>query len=305
MADAIAHQEAPVYSPSWSEYLEIRGVRYHVRHWGKAGAPKIFLFHGWMDVSATWQFLVDELIAQSAQDWHFIAPDWSGYGLSEPRPGGSLFIGYLADMEQLLKAYCNAEQQVKIIGHSMGANLSSMYSGARPDRVSHLVNIEGLAPMPGGMLSGSIAKSVGRWLDGPRGISKSYQSRHEFAERLIEKNPRLRLERANFLAEHFLGVLADGSFAPLADAESRQITPIYPHCEQVEELLRNIRAKVLLCRGLKSFVADIFAKDSAALGSRLQCYQHRSDLVLEDASHNLHHEFPERVAADVLALFAQ
>ncbi|MDF1691402.1 MAG: alpha/beta hydrolase [Zhongshania sp.] len=305
MAAATACHDALAYTPSWSEYREIRGVRYHVRQWGKAGAPKVFLFHGWMDVSATWQFLVDELIAQSSQNWHFIAPDWSGYGLSAPRPGGSLFIGYLADMEQLVKAYCGDEQQVKIIGHSMGANLSSMYSGARPDRVSHFVNIEGLAPMPGGLLSSGVPKSVARWLDGPRGISKSYQSHSEFAARLVERNPRLRPEWAAFLAEHFLGVLADGSLAPLADAESRQITPIYPHYEQVEELLRNIRAKVLLCRGLKSFVADIFAKDSAALASRLKCYQHRSDLVLEDASHNLHHEFPERVAADVLALFSQ
>ena len=229
-----ATQKAAVYSPSWLEYLDIRGVRYHVRHWGKAGAPKIFLFHGWMDVSATWQFLVDELIAQSSQDWHFIAPDWSGYGLSEPRPGGSLFIGYLADMEKLINAYSPVDQAVKIIAHSMGANLSSMYSGARPDRISHLVNIEGLAPMPGGMLNSAVPKSVARWLDGPQGRSKSYHSRSEFAARLIEKNPRLRPERASFLAEHFLGALADGSFAPLADPESRQVTPIYPHREQVE-----------------------------------------------------------------------
>ena len=38
--------------PSESLYVDVRGLRYHVRRWGRAGAPKVFLFHGWMDVSA-------------------------------------------------------------------------------------------------------------------------------------------------------------------------------------------------------------------------------------------------------------
>ncbi len=305
MPDTNVQTNSAVYAPSWSEYLEVRGVRYHVRHWGRAGAPPIFLFHGWMDVSATWQFLVDELIAQSSQDWHFIAPDWSGYGLSEPRPGGSLFIGYLADMEKLINAYSPAEQQVKIIAHSMGANLSAMYTGARADRVSHLVNIEGLAPVPQAAYSGSVAKSIARWLDGSRGATKVYQSRIEFAERLREKNARLKPAWATFLAEHFLQALPEGGFVPRADVETRQITPIYPHAEQIEEVLRNIRAKVLVCRGGKSFVTAAFEKNSLVLDARLKCYRHRKDLVLEDASHNLHHEFPERVAAETLSLFSE
>jgi pimeloyl-ACP methyl ester carboxylesterase len=303
MACAIAQREDPIFAPSWSEYHEIRGVRYHVRHWGKAGAAPIFLFHGWMDVSATWQFLVDELIAQSSQDWHFIGPDWSGYGLSEPRPGGSLFIGYLADMEQLINIYSNG-QEIKIIGHSMGANLSTMYAGARPERVSHLVNIEGLAPMPSGAYSGGVPKAIARWLNGSKGATKIYQNRAEFAQRLLEKNTRLKPEWAAFLAEHFLQELPEGGLVPRADVETRQITPIYPHAEQIEEVLRNIRAKVLVCRGLKSFVADAFKGNHEVLEARLQCYQYRNDLVLADASHNLHHEFPERVAAKILVLFA-
>ena len=64
---------------SRSEFLDIRGLRYHVRTWGNASAPKLFLLHGWMDVSASFQFVVDEL----RRDWHVIAPDWRGFGLSE------------------------------------------------------------------------------------------------------------------------------------------------------------------------------------------------------------------------------
>ncbi len=62
--------------PSTTESIDIRGLRYNVRHWGPADAPPVFLLHGWMDASATFQFVVDAL----RQDWHLIAPDWRGYG---------------------------------------------------------------------------------------------------------------------------------------------------------------------------------------------------------------------------------
>ena len=58
-------------TPSRSENLTNRGLRTHVRHWGRAGAPKLFMAHGWMDVSASFQFVVDAL----AGDWHVIAHD--------------------------------------------------------------------------------------------------------------------------------------------------------------------------------------------------------------------------------------
>lgn len=304
MTEAAAKTDLASYAPSWSEYREIRGVRYHIRHWGQEGAPIIFLFHGWMDISATWQFLVDELIGQSSQDWHFVAPDWSGYGLSEPRPGGSMFIGYLADMDKLIKAYSD-EQPVKIIGHSMGANLSNMYSGARPEKVSHLVNIEGLAPVPSTPNDGGIPRAVARWMEGSRGATKLYNSRAEFAQRLVHKNANLKLAQAEFLAEHFLEALPNGSFAPLADAETRQVTPIFPHVEQVEELLRNIKAQVLLCLGKKSFLVGVYKNYDAEFSARLRCFKHLERLTIQDASHNLHHEYPEIVAAKALALFAR
>jgi pimeloyl-ACP methyl ester carboxylesterase len=64
---------------SSSEFIPVRGLQYHVRHWGKDGAPKLFMMHGWMDVSASFQFVVDCL----SRDWHVIAPDWRGFGLTQ------------------------------------------------------------------------------------------------------------------------------------------------------------------------------------------------------------------------------
>ena len=76
--------------------VDVRGLRYHCRCWGDAQAPKLFLLHGWMDVSASFQFLVDALRG----DWQVIAPDWRGYGLSHwGGADGYWFPDYMGDLD--------------------------------------------------------------------------------------------------------------------------------------------------------------------------------------------------------------
>ena len=59
---------------SRSEFIAVRHLQYHVRQWGEPGAPQLFLLHGWMDCSPTFEFVVQAL----ARDWHVLAPDWRG-----------------------------------------------------------------------------------------------------------------------------------------------------------------------------------------------------------------------------------
>lgn len=122
-----------------SEYLMLRGLRYHLRHWGRDDAPILVMAHGWMDVSASFQFVVDHL----QQDWHVIAPDWRGFGLSQSGTSGCYwFPDYLADLDAILQHY-SPDQPICLLGHSMGANVASLYAGVRPERVSKLINLEG------------------------------------------------------------------------------------------------------------------------------------------------------------------
>jgi len=125
--------------PSRSEFIAVRGLRYHVRHWGSEGAPKLFMAHGWMDVSASFQFVVDCL----QRDWHVIAPDWRGFGLTN-NPGVDCywFADYLGDLDAILAHYSPAEP-VNLLGHSMGGNVVCLYAGVRPHRIRKLVNLEG------------------------------------------------------------------------------------------------------------------------------------------------------------------
>ena len=56
---------------SRTEKIDLRGLRYNVRHWGPQEAPAVFFLHGRMDCSPTFQFVVDAL----QQQWHVIAPN--------------------------------------------------------------------------------------------------------------------------------------------------------------------------------------------------------------------------------------
>src|SRR5690242_17795094 len=95
-------------SPTWSSaslraseslFFDLRGLRYHVRHWPSRGAPKVVLLHGWMDVSASFQFMVDELRGA----WDVYAPDWRGYGQTDwGKSDCYWFPDYLADLDHLL-----------------------------------------------------------------------------------------------------------------------------------------------------------------------------------------------------------
>ena len=122
-----------VLQPSRSEYVPVRTQSYHVRMWGtpRPGTPPLVLLHGWMDVSASWQFVVDAL----AQQRHVIAPDWRGFGLTQGPPVDTYWLAdYLGDLDFLLDHYA-ADTPVDLVGHSMGGNIAMLYAGVRPARI--------------------------------------------------------------------------------------------------------------------------------------------------------------------------
>ena len=87
MTDRIPTTPYVAQRPARSRFVPLRGLRYHVRQWGDAtlvrdDRPPLLLVHGWMDVGASYQFLVDALDAAEGFERLVIAPDWRGYGLT-------------------------------------------------------------------------------------------------------------------------------------------------------------------------------------------------------------------------------
>lgn len=287
--------------PSQSEFITLRTLRTHVRHWGTVGAPKLFLCHGWMDCSASFQFLVDAL----QNDWHVIALDWRGFGLTDqptkyPGIDGYFFPDYLGDLEALLDHYAPNET-INLVGHSMGANVVTLYAGIRPERIRRLVALEGFG-LPD-TVPQQAPKRYAKWLDELKAgtVLKDYASQEEVAKRLQKTNPRLSNERAAFLAEHWSEKNLAGRWVLRADAAHKQMNPQMYHLAESQACWAKITAPVLHVEALETDAHLWLAIKNQAFNMdefrhRFDVIKHRTDAFVAKAGHMLHHDQPEQVA---------
>lgn len=281
--------------PSDSVFVEIRGLRYHCRTWGDPAHAKLFLLHGWMDVSASFQFLVDALRG----DWHAIAPDWRGYGLTQWSGADSYwFPDYLADLDALLARF-SPDAAANLIGHSMGGNVASLYAGVRPERVARLVNLEGF-----GLRNSDPDEAparYARWLAelGEPQRFRDYASFEALAERLRAANPRLAGERALFLAHHWGMPTPEGRVALRSDPAHKCVNPVLYRSEEAAACWRRVTAPVLWVEGADSeFLMDL-RRDRPAYEARRRCFANLRAREISDAGHMVHHDQPQVLAAIV------
>jgi pimeloyl-ACP methyl ester carboxylesterase len=284
-----------VYRPlraARSVFVDARGLRHHVRIWGDPAARPLLLLHGWMDVSASFQFVVDCL----ARDRHVLAPDWRGFGLTD-RPAADTywFPDYLADLDALLDALA-PQGAVDVVAHSMGGNVAMLYAGVRPARVRRLVNLEGF-----GMSRTDPADAPARlreWLDGLRAgpSMRDYDSTDAVAGRLVQTNPRLPMDKARWLAGHWSAPNAAGRHALLGDPAHKLVNPYLYRVDEVVATWREIAAPVLLVSAAESDARRRFV-DSDEYRERLAAVPSLRRAEVAQAGHMLHHDQPARVAS--------
>lgn len=276
---------------SVSEFLPVRGLRYHVRIWGPVRAPQLFLLHGWMDVSATFQFLVDALV----REWRVIAPDWRGFGQSAWRNDAYWFADYLGDLDALLQRY-SSNEPCRLVGHSMGGNVACLYAGVRPERVAGLVTVEGFGLPP--TQPEQAPARYHAWLEqlraGPPAATPLAPQRLE--ARLGRENPRLSPEQAAFLARHLAVPSADGQVVRAGDPWHRLVHPVLYRLEEAKACWRQIQAPVLWVGARESPVMRQFAAHPEDYRARLACFRDLREIIIEDAGHNVHHDQPRRLA---------
>jgi len=276
--------------PSRSEILPVRGLKYHIRLWGDAAAPKLFMVHGWMDVSASFQFLVDALQGE----WCVMAPDWRGYGHTENAPEDAYwFPDYLVDLDALLAHY-SPDAPVNLVGHSMGGNIACLYAGSKPERIARLVNLEGF-----GMRRTKPAEAPKRYrkfmeqLADPPTL-KSYKDFAELAARLQKNNPRLSPERADFLARHW-GEEHDGKVVLLADPAHKIVNPTLYNIDEAKACWEAITAPTLVVAANQSEMLTKWITEDD-YRDRLRHFHHLSEARIDDAGHMMQHDQPEQLA---------
>ena len=294
-----------------SEFVPIRKLQYHVQVWGEPapGKTPLVMVHGWMDVAASYQFVVDAL----SHDHYVIAPDWRGFGLT---PGGAQqavgdygggvdnfwFPDYLADLEFLLDHY-SPGVQVNLVGHSMGGNVAMIYAGIRPERIRRLVNLEGFG-MPATMPDEAPSRYA-KWFDHLKELNrgeldlKSYNAVDGVARRLMKTNPRLGADKANWLAQHWAQQDAQGQWRVLGDPAHKVHNGQLYRLDEVLEIYRRISMPVLMVEASDNSM-DQWWKGKftpAQFHERLKAVPQVEIARIENAGHMLHHDQPAQLAA--------
>jgi pimeloyl-ACP methyl ester carboxylesterase len=296
-----------VKRPSTSAFVPIRGLNYHVRTWGEPSPklPPLVLVHGWMDVAASYQFVIDALSHEFVQDRFIVAPDWRGYGKTlSPDQDNYWFADYLADLDFLLDHYAPS-QPVDLVGHSMGGNVVMLYAGIRPHRIRRLINLEGF-----GLPASRPAQAPARyalWMDEIKQLHRgelaltAYDNAEGVARRLMKNNPRLPEGKARWLAQHWAQENSQGQWEILGDAAHKITSAHLYQVQEVLEIYQRISAPVL------SVVASENQMDRWWKGKyTLAEYQERLKQVpdvrqsqIDEAGHMLHHDQPEELARQI------
>ena len=265
-------------------------LRLHYVDWGNPEAPPLLLVHGGRDHCRNWDWVARAL----REDYHVIAPDLRGHGDSQWITGGTYTsTDYVYDIAQLIHQLDLAP--LRIVGHSLGGNISLHYTGLYPDTVSRLVAIEGLGPSPK-MLAEfkkrEIDEGLRRWIDQLRKLSgrqtRRYATVEEAAARMKEANPHLSVKQAYHLTVHGVNRNEDGTFSWKFDNYIRAFPAVGMNWEETSTIHARITCPTLLVYGAESDASNP-AKDG-----RLEIFQNARVETLEQAGHWVHHDQLQR-----------
>lgn len=261
--------------------LIARGINYSILEWGDPDSPLLVWLHGFADVAATFQFVVDAL----QHDWFVVAPDWRGFGETQVETRAFWFPDYLADLDQLLQHY-SPDRPAMLVGHSMGGNVAGLYAGVLPERVAAFVNVEGfgLADTDPGEAPARYRDWLLKSRETPQPIVREDMAALVAAIR--RRNPRLDESRAGFVARQWATVNEDGSVQLHVHPAHKLPNPVLYRRAEVEACWQKVTAPVLLVNGKDS---DFPSPDGLP-------FPNATTREIDEAGHMLHLEQPGALA---------
>ncbi len=277
----------------------IRGLNYRLHTHGPADAPAVLLLHGLLDTGASYAPLAEALTRLGGERLRLIAPDWRGHGDSGAAKEGYWFPDYLADLDALIDQL-GLTLPVVLVGHSMGGQVASLYAGARPEAVSHLVALDSLN-VPDASREAT-PQRYRKWLDAQQQppAARTYDSLAAVAERVSRRYPELDDTTRDFLAETWTRPVGGGRFRLAFDERHRIPFPYGFRLDEAKALWRKINAATLCLDAANSPATRWVSSEDMA--ERRACFLHMRHETLPDCGHMLHLQAPEAVARAILRL---
>ncbi|KAL8032661.1 hypothetical protein ABFX02_13G110700 [Erythranthe guttata] len=120
------------------KYVELNGLKLHVAEIGNRTSPAVVFLHGFPEVWYSWRH---QMIAVAKAGFRAIAPDYRGYGLSDPppEPEKAKFSDFIADLLALLDALTLSK--VFLIGKDFGSRIAYLFTLLHSTRVSGIITL--------------------------------------------------------------------------------------------------------------------------------------------------------------------
>ncbi len=276
--------------------VPLPGVTLHVVEAGPATGPTLILLHGFPEFWWGWRHQIAPL---ARAGFHVVVPDQRGYNLSgKPAGTASYALGVLAaDVIGLADAL--GAERFHLVGHDWGGVVAWQVASEHPDRVERLVVLN--APHPGIAL-GYALRHPGQWL------RSTYVGMFQ-----VPWLPEMLLRSRDFrtLTRAMTTTGAPGAFSASDLARYREAWrrpgALTAMLNWYRAMRRRDRPETSRTR-VPSFVIwgrrDAFLQPGLAIASIAQCDNARI-AWLDDASHWLHHEQPERVADMIIGFLSR
>jgi pimeloyl-ACP methyl ester carboxylesterase len=264
--------------------LELPNLSLAAREWGPSDGPPVLALHGWLDNAASF-----DRLAPLLPDHHLVVLDLAGHGRSQHRHPSVVhhFIDWAPEAVAVADAL--GWTRFALLGHSMGAGISTLVAGTFPDRVQKLVLLEGAGPLAAdasrapAQLASALEDEARMAAGSPRtfpDLDTAIEARLRDSD-LDRESARLLVERGS--------EPADGGLRFTHDPRLRTRSRTRLTENQVLAFLSAITCPVLAVRALRGWP---FPEDIVM--ARLAVIQHLETAEIE-GGHHVHLTHPERV----------
>ena len=125
------------WAPAPSTFIEVEGLRVHVRDQGQADAPAIVLLHGTSASLHTWQ----DWAAELAKDYRVVSLDLPGFGLTDAFKNGDFTLGHYSRFLAKTLERLNVGP-AHVGGNSFGGQLAWQFAVDYPQQVRSLILVD-------------------------------------------------------------------------------------------------------------------------------------------------------------------
>jgi pimeloyl-ACP methyl ester carboxylesterase len=277
-------------------FVTANQLRHHLLSWNGGSKATVLCIHGFLD--SAWGFApIGPALAE--RGYHVIAVDMRGHGDTDRvGPGNSyLFYDYIFDVKELVDAL--APTRLFLVGHSMGAAISAIYTGTFPDKVDRLALLEGLA-MPERPVE-DITGLMANWIElvgrARKRSPRVYPSIDAAADAIVRNDPLCPREVAIMLADHGTREVPGGR-AFKHDPVHLAPNPYPYRHELIQPFWDAIRCKTLVVYG-----AETSMPQPEGMDARLAHLKTARQVSIPGAGHMMIRHQPQAVASALLALF--